>query len=124
MHCPTDRIVHTSSVQDSYTSCGALVGTRNRSICPSRGIDLMTYHTISWCSTTKIIMVWLLLDPRRLVGVTVYSFSFFCLAQTRYQPGVGGGGGRGVVPQDDLSSTIIIHCYNLNFILRLTAGVH
>ena len=37
-----------------YSSCGALAGTRNSSMSPPGGIDLMTHCTMSGCSTTKL----------------------------------------------------------------------
>ena len=48
-----------SHLQDSthhslfYTNCGALDGTRNSSMGPPWGINLITHHTMSRCSTMK-----------------------------------------------------------------------
>ena len=37
-----------------YTSCGALAGMRNGSMCTLSEIDLMTHHTMSGCSTMEL----------------------------------------------------------------------
>ena len=40
-----------------YTSHGALAGMRNSSIGPPWGINLMTHHTMSECSTTELHLI-------------------------------------------------------------------
>ena len=55
-----DLLYALSHIQDNtyhslcYTSCGALAGTRNSSVGPPWGFDLMTHHTMSRHSTTEL----------------------------------------------------------------------
>ena len=65
MHHPTGRISHTTALV-----CGALVGTRNSSMGPSGGIDLLSYAPLFYLAGRKCFFN----DARNTFCLLLYGF--------------------------------------------------